>query len=103
MDQLRIQCGRGWDHEAHTWLSDPSRFCPGKVAKPLAHAGDAGVASWEQDEPGAEREAVQAAPEAPEGDGGVEHPCGDYPAPCNCDDPTTHNGHGGYPHKKGHW
>lgn len=19
--------------------------------------------------------------------------CGDYPAPCNCDDPTTHNGH----------
>ncbi len=22
-----------------------------------------------------------------------QHPCGDYPAPCNCDDPTTHNGH----------
>jgi len=21
-----------------------------------------------------------------------EHPCGDYPAPCNCDDPETHNG-----------
>lgn len=21
--------------------------------------------------------------------------CGDYPAPCNCDDPFTHNGHGG--------
>lgn len=19
--------------------------------------------------------------------------CGDYPAPCNCDDPKTHNGH----------
>lgn len=19
--------------------------------------------------------------------------CGDYPAPCNCDDPRTHNGH----------
>jgi hypothetical protein len=19
--------------------------------------------------------------------------CGDYPAPCNCDDPVTHNGH----------
>lgn len=24
---------------------------------------------------------------------GQEHPCGDYPAPCNCDDPETHNGH----------
>jgi len=24
----------------------------------------------------------------------TEHPCGDYPAPCNCDDPETHNGHG---------
>src|SRR5690606_19944127 len=22
----------------------------------------------------------------------VEHPCGDYPAPCNCDDPETHDG-----------
>lgn len=21
------------------------------------------------------------------------HPCGDWPAPCNCDDPATHNGH----------
>lgn len=20
-----------------------------------------------------------------------EHPCGDYPAPCNCDDPSTHD------------
>lgn len=24
-----------------------------------------------------------------------EHSCGDYPAPCNCDDPLTHDGHGG--------
>jgi hypothetical protein len=23
-----------------------------------------------------------------------EHPCGDFPAPCNCDDPETHNGQG---------
>lgn len=22
-----------------------------------------------------------------------EPPCGDYPAPCNCDDPVTHGGH----------
>ena len=22
----------------------------------------------------------------------VEHPCGDWPAPCNCDDPETHDG-----------
>lgn len=22
-----------------------------------------------------------------------EHPCGDCPAPCNCDDPETHGGH----------
>lgn len=22
-----------------------------------------------------------------------DHPCPDYPAPCNCDDPETHNGH----------
>lgn len=21
------------------------------------------------------------------------HPCGDHPAPCNCDDPETHGGH----------
>lgn len=26
--------------------------------------------------------------------GGSEgDPCGDFPAPCNCDDPATHNGH----------
>lgn len=24
---------------------------------------------------------------------GREALCGDYPAPCNCDDPTTHDGH----------
>jgi hypothetical protein len=23
----------------------------------------------------------------------IEARCGDYPAPCNCDDPITHNGH----------
>lgn len=23
----------------------------------------------------------------------AERICGDWPAPCNCDDPTTHNGH----------
>lgn len=23
-----------------------------------------------------------------------ERTCGDWPAPCNCDDPTTHGGHG---------
>lgn len=22
-----------------------------------------------------------------------EHPCGDYPAPCNCDNPEVHDGH----------
>lgn len=24
----------------------------------------------------------------------AEHPCGDWPAPCNCDDSETHNGKG---------
>ncbi len=28
-----------------------------------------------------------------EEDARLENPCGDWPAPCNCDDPVTHNGH----------
>src|SRR5690606_32602427 len=36
--------------------------------------------------------AVRAALAAGRAETTTEHPCGDYPAPCNCDDPETHDG-----------
>ena len=51
-----------WDHGYRAGLRDASRGTPGESPNPYR----------------AEKT--------------TDHPCGDYPAPCNCDDPDTHDG-----------
>jgi len=51
-----------WDHGYRAGLRDASRGTPGASPNPYR----------------AEKT--------------TDHPCGDYPAPCNCDDPDTHDG-----------